>query len=55
MVEALSARAGPVVRVRGDEEADANAATGSIFDTPDHSAVGDVRVVDVQRLGCALE
>ncbi len=55
MVEVLSARAGPVVRVRGDEEADANAATGSVFDAPDHPAVGDVRVDDVQRLGCALE
>ena len=54
-MELLGARAGPVVRVRGDEEADANAATGGVFDAPDHSAVGDVRIDDVERLGCVLE
>jgi hypothetical protein len=55
LVELLRGRAGPVVRVRGDEEADANASAGSLLDPSDHPAVGDVRVDDIQRLGRPFE
>ena len=55
MVELLRRRAGPVVRVRRDEEADVDAAAGRAFDAPDHPAVRDVRVDDVERLPGAVE
>jgi hypothetical protein len=53
VVELLRGRAGPVVRIRGDEEAYADTAAGGVLDAPDHPAVRDVRVDDVERL--ALE
>ena len=48
-------RAGPVVRVRRDEEADVDAAAGRVLDAPDHPAVRDVGVDDVERLAGAVE
>ena len=45
----LCRRAGPVVRVRRDEEPDGRAAPGGTLDPPDHLPVGDVGVDHVQR------
>ena len=50
MVELLGRTAGPVVRVRRHEHAHARAATCRLLDPPDHAAVGDVRIHDVERV-----
>ena len=50
MVELLCGRAGPVVRVGRNEEADAHAAPGGVLDSLNHPPVGDVRVDHVERL-----
>ena len=55
VVELLRSSAGPVVRIRRDEEPNPNAAPCGILDPSDHSAIGDVRVDDIQRLGGGLE
>jgi hypothetical protein len=38
-----------------DEEADADTSAGRVFDSPDHSAVCDVRVDDIERLARVVE
>ena len=55
MVELLRRRARPVVRVRGHEEAHGDTAPRRLLDAPDHPAVGDVRVDDVEGLAGAVE
>ena len=55
VVVLLRRRACPVVRVRGNEEADTDAAPRRLFDAPDHRAVGHVRVDDVESRGRAVE
>ena len=51
----LRGGAGPVVRVRGHEEADADAPPGGARDPPDHPPVGDVRIDDVELLARPVE
>ena len=55
MVELLGGAAGPVVRVRRDEQADARAALRRPDDPPDHAAVGDVGVHDVERVARSVD
>jgi hypothetical protein len=55
MVELLRRRAGPVVGVRGDEEAHARAAPCRLLDPPDHPAVGDIWIDDVEGLRRLVE
>ena len=55
MVELLCCTAGPVVRVRGDEEAHARSAACRLHDPPDHPPIGDVRIHDVEGLLRAVE
>src|SRR4051812_40468579 len=50
VMELLRGRTGPVVRVPGNEEPHAHAAACRTLDSPDHAAVGDVRVDHVQRV-----
>ena len=51
----LRRRTGPVVGIRGNEEPDPHAATGSRCDPQDGRAVGDVRVDDVERFPRVVE
>jgi hypothetical protein len=55
VMELLGGSAGPVVRVRGHEEADARSPSRGTLDLPDHPAVGHVRVHDVESLSRAVE
>ena len=55
MVELLRPGARPVVRIRRDEEAHTDAAPRRALDSPDHAAVGHVRVDDVERFGRVVE
>jgi hypothetical protein len=55
VVEALRSSTRPVVRIRWHEEANADAASSGVLDTPNHALVSDVRIHNIKRLASTVE